>query len=189
VRHIWADEQLDPDESLWRYFTLERLLEILRTGELHLASARQFEDRFEWAVAVDPRHQDLEDSERAFEQLRRLTKISSWHRADYESDAMWKLYASQRKGLAIRTSVQRLGAALQSFRLAAHFGEEEPYWGNVQRQKSEPEHATERIYVAFQANVCARRDKSRNKSRDTPLGPVVQSPVSCRPANSGQGGN
>jgi hypothetical protein len=138
VRHIWQDEQLDSDEPLWRYFTPERLLETFRTSELHFASARQFEDRFEGAVAVqphdwpvDPRYGDLEDSERAFEQLRRLTKISCWHRADYESDAMWKLYAGQRKGLAIRTSVQRLGAALHPFRLAAHFGEEEPYWGKV----------------------------------------------------------
>jgi hypothetical protein len=138
MRHIWKDQYLDFDEALWRYFTTDRFLETLRTGELYFASARQFEDPFEGALAVqshdwpvDPRYDDLEGMEGAFEQLRRLTKISSWHRADYESDAMWKLYASQRKGVAIRTSVGRLGDALQPFRLASHYGEEEPYWGNV----------------------------------------------------------
>lgn len=138
MRHIWKDETLDSSEPLWRYFTAERFQEALRLRTLYFASARQFEDPFEGAVAVqphdwpvDPRYEDLEGSERAFEQLRRLTKISSWHRADYESDAMWKLYAEQRKGVAVRTTVERLGAALQPFKLAPTYGEEEPYWGNV----------------------------------------------------------
>lgn len=138
MRHIWPDEDLNDNEPLWRYFTPERFLDALRTRELYFASARQFEDPFEGAVAVqphdwpvDPRYDDLEGAERAFEALRRLTKISSWHRADYESDAMWKLYAGQRKGVAIRTTVGRLGSALRPFRLAPTYGEEEPWWGNV----------------------------------------------------------
>src|SRR5665213_2073634 len=44
---------------------------------------------------------------------------------------MWRLYAGQRKGVAIRTTVDRLGAALTPFRLAPHYGEEMPFWGNV----------------------------------------------------------
>jgi hypothetical protein len=138
MRHIWPDEDLNPDEPLWRYFTIERFIEALRTNELYFAAARQFEDPFEGAIAVqphdwpvDPRYDELEGAEAAFEQLRRLTKISSWHRADYESDAMWKLYAGQRKGIAIRTTVGRISAALTPFRLQPTYGEEEPFCGNV----------------------------------------------------------
>ncbi|HNS19398.1 MAG TPA: DUF86 domain-containing protein [Sedimentisphaerales bacterium] len=104
----------------------------------HFPSARQFEDPFEGAVAVlahdfptDPRYPDLDYPDRAFEELRRLTKINCWHCADYESAAMWKLYASNRMGVAVRTSAERLRTALQPFRLAPRFGEEEPYWGRV----------------------------------------------------------
>lgn len=72
---------------------------------LYFPAATQFEDPFEGAVAVlphnwpvDPRYVEPELGERAFQQLRRLTKISCWHLADYEGDAMWKLYAATRKG-------------------------------------------------------------------------------------------
>ena len=127
-----------PSEPLWRYFKTDRLAESLRSRTLHFPSARQFEDPFEGALAiqphdwpVDPRYGELEGDEGAFEELRRLTKISCWHRADYESDAMWKLYAAGRKGVAIRTTAERLGASLQPFRLAPNYAEEVPYWGNV----------------------------------------------------------
>ncbi len=138
MRSIWKDEQVVLNEPLWRYFRVDRLLETLRSQTLHFPSARQFEDPFEGAVAVqphdwpvDPRYGELEDSDQAFEQLRRLTKVSCWHRADYESDAMWKLYAAGRKGVAIRTTTERLADSLQPFRLASNYGEEVPYWGNV----------------------------------------------------------
>jgi hypothetical protein len=138
MRSIFEDEEVDPGQLLWRYFRLDRIIESLRTQMLYFPSARQFEDPFEGATAVqphdwpeDPRYDPLEGAEGAFEELRRLTKISSWHRADYESDAMWKLYASERKGVAIRTTAERLRTSLLPFRLQPQYGEEEPYWGNV----------------------------------------------------------
>lgn len=138
MRSLFKDEEVDPTEPLWRYFRLDRITASLESRTLYFPSARQFEDRFEGAVAVqphdwpvDPRYDSLEGLEGAFEQLRRLTKISSWHRADYESEAMWKLYAAEGKGVAIRTTAGRLSASLQAFRLKPEYGEEEPFWGNV----------------------------------------------------------
>lgn len=137
MRSIWHDEDVK-DEPLWRYFQPERFLAALQSRTLYFASARQFVDPFEGSVAVlphdtpvDPRYSQLEGFDRAFEELRRLTKISCWHRAEYESDAMWKLYAATRKGVAVRTSTERLRRALLPFRLAPHYGEEEPYWGAI----------------------------------------------------------
>ena len=138
MRSIWNDEEVKPDEVLWRYVRTDRLVSALQSRLLHFPSARQFEDPFEGAVAVlapdfpiDPRYPELDHVDQAFEELRRLTKISCWHRADYESDAMWKLYAGSRKGVAIRTTAERLHAALQPFRLAPGSAEEEPYWGTI----------------------------------------------------------
>lgn len=108
---IIGDQPLDMAEPLWRYFKTDRFLDILQSSRLYFAAALQFEDPFEGAVAVlppgfpvDPRYANLESGERAFEELRRLTKVSCWHRAAYESDAMWQLYAGSRKGVAIRTN-------------------------------------------------------------------------------------
>jgi DUF2971 family protein len=138
MRAAFEDELLSANEPLWRYVRLDRMMESLTSRTLYFPSARQFEDPFEGATAVqphdwpvDPRFGALEFGERAFEELRRLTKISSWHRADYESDAMWKLYAGKRKGVAIRTTVGRLSAGLKPFRLKPEYAEEEPYAGNI----------------------------------------------------------
>jgi hypothetical protein len=138
MRSIWKDEDVHPEEALWRYFRADHFVSALQSCRLHFPSVRQFEYRFEGAVAVlphdlpnDPRYPEPDDLERAFEELRRLTKVSCWHRAECESDAMWKLYAADRKGVAIRTSAARLRSALQPFRLAPEYGDEVPYWGKI----------------------------------------------------------
>lgn len=135
---IIGNQELDMDEPLWRYFRTERLLELLQSSQLYFASARQFDDPFEGAVAVlppgfpvDPRYAEVEHGERAFEELRRLTKVSCWHRASYESDAMWQLYASSRKGVAVRTSPDRIRAAARPFRLKPEYGHEDLWAGYV----------------------------------------------------------
>jgi hypothetical protein len=135
---IAFDEPMDLDEPLWRYLKTERFLDFLKTGELYFAAARQFQDPFEGAVAVlppgfpvDPRYTDLGGSEKAFEELRRLTKISCWHRASYESDAMWQLYAGAWKGVAICTTPKRIAAAATPFSLKPEFGHEDLWAGNV----------------------------------------------------------
>ena len=135
---VMLEQQLNFAEHLWRYFSTERFVSSMDTGSIYFASARQFEDRFEGAVAVlppgfpiDPRYSEPEGGERAFEQLRRLTKVNCWHRARYESDAMWQLYAGQRKGVAIRSTPERIRAAAKPFRLKPEYGHEDLLAGNV----------------------------------------------------------
>lgn len=139
MRSIWSDETVDEDATLWRYLRADHLVSALKSSMLYFPSARQFNDPFEGACAVlpydfpvDPRYSEPSFGEKAMEELRRLTKVNCWHRAEYESDAMWKLYAANRKGVAICTTAGRLQSALQPFRLAPQYGEEEPYWGDVQ---------------------------------------------------------
>jgi hypothetical protein len=130
--------EFDRDQMLWRYFKTARFSELMDTGRMYFAAARQFQDKFEGAVAImppdfpaDPRYAELEGSDRAFEELRRLTKISCWHRATHESDAMWQLYAEDWKGVAICSTPSRLQAALQPFRLHPTYGVEDVFCGEV----------------------------------------------------------
>jgi hypothetical protein len=111
----------------------------LSEGKLYFASANQFIDPFEGAVAVqvnapppDPRYADMEAMEHAFFELKRLTKISCWHRAAYESDAMWKLYAGEHKGIAICTTLDRMREAFRPFRLKPEYGVEDLWAGPVE---------------------------------------------------------
>lgn len=135
---IIGNQELDMSEPLWRYFKTERFLDLLQSSHLYFASARQFTDPFEGAVAVlpagfpvDPRYAEIEHHERAFEELRRLTKVSCWHRANYESDAMWQLYAGSNKGVAIRTTPSRISTAAKPFRIKPEHGHEDLWAGNV----------------------------------------------------------
>lgn len=127
------------NEVIWRYFRFERFISLLKSGQLYFASANQFPDLFEGAVAVqvnlpppDPRYAEMEPDEHAFFELKRLTKINCWHRATYESDAMWKLYAGEHKGIAICSTPDRISAAIKPFRFKPEYGVEDLWAGPVQ---------------------------------------------------------
>jgi hypothetical protein len=137
--HLIGDLAFDWSEQLWRYFKVNRFIATTESSSLYFAAARQFDDKFEGAVAVippeykrDPRYAESDHLDCAFEQLKRLTKISCWHRAFYESNAMWKLYAGMHKGVAICTTPERLRDAAVPFRLKPDYGIEGLNAGNVQ---------------------------------------------------------
>jgi len=138
VRDVW-DNGLDLGQPLWRYVKAERFAQLMESSLVHFAAATQFIDPFEGAVAVlapdfpvDPRYAEMDHTERAFYRLKRLTKINCWHRSDYESDAMWKLYAGQGKGVAICSTPERMLAAFRPFRLKPEYGVED-LWGGAIR--------------------------------------------------------
>jgi hypothetical protein len=137
MRDVWETE-IDRNEQLWRYFKVERFVWTLENSRLYFASPTQFGDRFEGARAVlppdfpvDPRYTDMEGMERAFYALRKLMKINCWHRADYESDAMWKLYADQSKGVALCSTPERMRAGVTPFRLDPKYQPEIMWAGPV----------------------------------------------------------
>ena len=137
MQYIWENE-IKGSENLWRYLTTERFVNLIECAHLYFAAANQFEDPFEGAVAIqpydfpiDPRYQEGDTSERSFRELKRLTKINCWHLSDYESNAMWNLYADTRKGVAICSTPDRIKKALQPFKLAPKYGAENLWAGLV----------------------------------------------------------
>jgi hypothetical protein len=130
---------INPAEMLWRYCSADRFEWIVQNKSLYFASANQFSDTFEGAVAVqlnvpppDPRYAEMERGEKAFFELKRLTKLNCWHRAEYESDAMWKLYSGESKGVAICSTPARMDKAFVPFRLKPEYGTEDLWGGPVQ---------------------------------------------------------
>jgi len=137
MRDIW-ESSINDKKQLWRYFKTDRFLSTLEVSRLYFAASTQFTDRFEGAAAVlspdfpvDVRYSGMDSAERAFFNLRKLMKINCWHRAKYESDAMWKLYAEQSKGIAICSTPERIRAALKPFRLKPEYGAEDLWAGPV----------------------------------------------------------
>jgi len=71
MREIVGGKNLG-DEVLWKYFQTERFISTLSDNQIYFASANQFSDRFEGAVAVqmppqevDPRYSEMEMVEQA----------------------------------------------------------------------------------------------------------------------------
>lgn len=132
-----GQDEVAGSERLWKYFQPDRFTQLLTTKSVYFASANQFNDAFEGAVAVqmtkptDPRYSEMEFGEQAFFQLKRLTKVCCWHRAEYESDAMWKLYAGEHKGIAICTTPDRIRAAFKPYRIKSEYEPETLHAGPV----------------------------------------------------------
>jgi len=129
---------IQPEQRVWRYLKVHRFEELMGESYLYFAAATEFEDKFEGAVAVqphdfpvDPRYPELDSCEHAFRELKRLTKLCCWHIADYESDAMWKIYSGSSKGVAITSTPSRIAAALAPYRLKEEYGAEDFWAGNV----------------------------------------------------------
>ncbi|MGI6453801.1 MAG: hypothetical protein ACOX0E_10145 [Syntrophomonadaceae bacterium] len=125
----------DSQESLWRYMDIISFIDILQTHCLHFCRADNLGDVFEGtrtelgqeivnriyqaAKATD----DLEYSlDLLYRNNRQYQFVSCWHRSEYESDAMWKLYAN--RGLAVKTTVKAL---IDSIKPSLH----NIYFGNV----------------------------------------------------------
>jgi hypothetical protein len=131
--------------KIWRYFTHEKFESLLKQSALYFASARQFSDKFEGSISIPDFARRRKSLERfspdiefvskslssAFEQLRRLHKISCWHMNEHESAAMWSLYLNQGRGIAVQTTIARLIAALKPYRIEPHYADEDIELGVV----------------------------------------------------------
>lgn len=112
------------DDVLWRYMDIFKLLDLLRTSQLHFTRADQMEDPWEGVQGVDltdqaggtvGAHQPVPEG--LLKERRRLglesVFLNCWHQGNDESYAMWRLYGPSGDGVAIRTTVGRLQAALK----------------------------------------------------------------------------
>ena len=103
------------DAVLWRYMDFTKFVSILDKGALFFPPAAKLGDPFEGAFSEVNKtlrpviYQDLpEDTLRGFAQYLKeschFTLISCWHENSHESEAMWKLYAREKDGIAIKTN-------------------------------------------------------------------------------------
>lgn len=121
------------DASLWRFMSLAKFLSMLETSKLYLARIDRFEDKFEgtlpqqtsdaWAEVMDAVEKAIDGQiasgslpapsvpqKSLWQSLRERTYINCWYMSEYESDGMWKLYASGNvaETVGIRTSAIEL---------------------------------------------------------------------------------
>ena len=145
------------DMAIWRYMDLARFVSMLATKTLWFSKAAQFhDDPYEGYCRVTPAAMPADEygpepltlektggkpvpvsfhrfvaevshmSAEYFEKAREHLYVNSWCRAD-ESMAMWEIYGSSGRGVAVRSSVGRYRRAMK-----LPFGESQFAFGTVE---------------------------------------------------------
>jgi len=142
---------IDPDQTIFRYMTFSKFVNLLKTRELHFHQAADFGDRFEGSVPDPIREARELEYERAAKRgelhpegheihaeinkcLRQFTYLSCWHMTDEESMAMWEHYGGSGGSIAIRTTVGEFSSALNT----RH--DHDIYFGEVNYQPYSSDH-------------------------------------------------
>jgi hypothetical protein len=105
------------DGKIWRYCDLAKLITILENKALFFPSAASLPDPFEGLFSRPTATQirtraDASDLLGFYSENKNNVFVNSWHMNEFESDAMWRLYATAEGGVAIQSRVSLLIAAL-----------------------------------------------------------------------------
>jgi hypothetical protein len=114
------------DVILWRYMSLEKFIDFLRSKSLYLCRISCLDDQFEGrnnSLTIERNLQQYRDlcHDHTEETRQRATAfiqnnstfqnfyyVNCWHASQFESDAMWRIYTADGRGIAIKTSLSKL---------------------------------------------------------------------------------
>ena len=112
-------------DALWRYMDFTKFLYLLESSSLYFCRADKFEDVFEGrhpkfsvqmflssyrqqvrsnGVPDDVADIAAKSTVDSLASARSIVGINCWHKNEYESAAMWRLYLSSKEGVAIKTT-------------------------------------------------------------------------------------
>lgn len=130
----------DPNIKIWRYLDIAKLLAVIEHESLYFPCLATLEDPLEGFLnqATVEKMRKLPDGAgdqeilkmkavvehnlRVFKESRNWLYVSSWHMNNYESAAMWKLYASHNSGVAIQSTYGRLKDSLNKDEISVSIG-------------------------------------------------------------------
>lgn len=156
---VIVGKSVTPDLSLWRYMSLDKLINLLESNNLFFTPLETYQntDPFEgyipkvafeaYAKALAPEVNSLciaynelknrpdnnpeqlaqlskmkdgmdrfsEETKNSFKTICKGITVNCWHANECESEAMWKLYSDNGKGIAVKTSVSSVVRSIQHF--------------------------------------------------------------------------
>ncbi len=113
----------DPNVRIWRYMDFTKYVSMLEKRALYFSRADLLGDPFEgsFAKANAPRRaggpipqEKMAGLYEFYKGLRQWTFVNCWHMSDYESAAMWTIYARSERAIAIQSTYRRLDAAINA---------------------------------------------------------------------------
>ena len=124
TNHPCFEQPQSENIKLWRYMDFEKYVSLISSKVLFLCRADLFDDPFEGSYSkrnVELRPQVYEgkmdekmltDMALHSEWIREWTYINCWHANQYESAAMWNLYAKSSAAVAVETDYESLKNSL-----------------------------------------------------------------------------
>ncbi len=116
-REVLKDPDLEDELTISRYLDLSKFVDLIRTNELHLEPAVNFDDCLEGTLPETIRegmrvHLDKEKYDKSIEELeleRKVrTNLSCWTIGPEDNMALWKIYGASSQSVAVSTTVKRL---------------------------------------------------------------------------------
>jgi len=106
MRKFEIDRRLTPDTQLYRYVSLESFISFVESGHTHLTNINKWEDTWEAILSKVPLVDD--EGKRHFPLYSHHERIfgQCWSLLA-ESDAMWRIYSTNRTGLVLSTTANR----------------------------------------------------------------------------------
>lgn len=121
LEHPCFPQPLDIESKVWRYMDLSKLLYLISRQNLFLSRLDLFNDAHEGSIPkinsierlkFEQEHYGRNSIESFWspvtKQARKSTYVNCWRLDDIESEAMWKLYCPDNKGIAIQTTYKKL---------------------------------------------------------------------------------
>ena len=140
---------------LWRYMDFWKFLNLINSSQLYFPNVEQLGDQHEGKIperifdamkSLDRNLGRVDFAEKYVEGLNRARKeilVSSWSAGFSENFAMWKMYAKEKLGVAIKTDIEGLKNAFNEAKENIYIGEVEYYDNN------NPGYMTGNIYYSF----------------------------------------
>jgi hypothetical protein len=100
--------------SLWKYLDLAKFIALLQKESLHFCRGDKFADPFEGSYPLSALDAfESGSSGYSAEAWKKFVAVTCWHNSDTESDAMWRLYTSNKQGVVIKTTWKKLESAIE----------------------------------------------------------------------------
>jgi len=130
-KHPCFEEPKDQKIKVWRYMDFYKFVSILEYNSLFFPNIKCLEkfDKMEGFLPqnainslsnfTEPTSKCIPNGQKG---TRKMLFVNCWHINETESDAMWKIYLTINKGIAIQTTLERLKNSFASFEKDIYIG-------------------------------------------------------------------
>ena len=112
IKELKGTIQPKNKDTVWRYMSFEKFVNMLATGSLFFSRADKYDDKFEGYIPELIMRYYESAGIRIDPELRQYIMCNCWHHGDEESMAMWDKYHLHNNGIAIKTTMVNLKKSL-----------------------------------------------------------------------------